>query len=120
MLDGTSASAPIFAGIVTLLNDARLNANKKPLGFINQMMYQASANRPATFYGKIDFSCSFTPFNLFAFLDVTVGRNRCGDIGGVLPTCCQHGFTCGVGWDAVTGLGTPNYAELKDYVLGLQ
>lgn len=50
--DGTSASAPIFAGVVSLLNDARLNAGKSPLGFLNPMLYKAKAIDPSTFYGK--------------------------------------------------------------------
>ncbi len=32
--DGTSASAPIFAGVVTLLNDARISKGLPPLGFM--------------------------------------------------------------------------------------
>jgi tripeptidyl-peptidase-1 len=32
---GTSASAPLWAGIITLLNQDRLNNGKKPLGFMN-------------------------------------------------------------------------------------
>lgn len=30
-IDGTSASAPIFAGMVTVLNNIRMNAGKSPL-----------------------------------------------------------------------------------------
>ena len=37
---GTSASAPIFASIVTLLNEARIAVGKGPLGFLNPMLYQ--------------------------------------------------------------------------------
>merc|ERR1711991_978249 len=37
---GTSASTPSTAGTISLLNDARMNAGKKPLGFLNQMFYQ--------------------------------------------------------------------------------
>ncbi|KAI9691946.1 MAG: hypothetical protein M1820_009654 [Bogoriella megaspora] len=36
---GTSASAPIVAGIVTLLNEARLQAGKGPIGFLNPTFY---------------------------------------------------------------------------------
>jgi len=32
---GTSAAAPEFSGLVSLINDRRLLANKPPLGFIN-------------------------------------------------------------------------------------
>ena len=36
---GTSASAPTFAGIVSLLNDARLSKGLPPLGFLNPLLY---------------------------------------------------------------------------------
>ena len=39
LISGTSASAPTFAGIVALLNDANLAAGKPPLGFLNPMLY---------------------------------------------------------------------------------
>ncbi|KAK7739386.1 hypothetical protein SLS63_001729 [Diaporthe eres] len=57
---GTSASAPIFAGIVTLLNEARIAAGKGPVGFLNP-----------TFYSNPD-----------AFNDITIGNNPgCGTNG---------------------------------------
>jgi tripeptidyl-peptidase I len=37
---GTSASAPIFASVVTLLNEARLSAGKSPVGFLNPTIYK--------------------------------------------------------------------------------
>jgi hypothetical protein len=40
---GTSASAPEVAGIVALVNDARLNRGLPPLGFLNPRLYQAAA-----------------------------------------------------------------------------
>ena len=36
---GTSASTPIVASIVTLINNERLNAGKSPVGFINPTLY---------------------------------------------------------------------------------
>lgn len=36
---GTSCSTPTFAGVVALLNDARVAAGKRPLGFLNQILY---------------------------------------------------------------------------------
>lgn len=36
---GTSASAPTVAGIIALLNDARLRAKQAPLGFLNPLLY---------------------------------------------------------------------------------
>ena len=36
---GTSASTPIIASIVTLLNEARIAAGKGPIGFLNPTLY---------------------------------------------------------------------------------
>ncbi|KAL5115587.1 hypothetical protein ACEQ8H_006563, partial [Pleosporales sp. CAS-2024a] len=37
---GTSASAPIFASIITLLNEERLRQGKGPIGFLNPIIYK--------------------------------------------------------------------------------
>ena len=34
-ISGTSASAPVFAAMISLVNDARMAAGKGPVGFIN-------------------------------------------------------------------------------------
>jgi tripeptidyl-peptidase-1 len=52
-IGGTSASAPTFSGMVSLINDALLNAGKPPLGFLNYFLYKNEA----------------------AFLDITTGGN---------------------------------------------
>ncbi|KAK3680269.1 hypothetical protein LTR78_000647 [Recurvomyces mirabilis] len=36
---GTSASAPIFASVITLLNEERLGQGKGPIGFLNPIIY---------------------------------------------------------------------------------
>lgn len=36
---GTSASAPTVGAIISLLNDARISAGKKPIGFLNPVLY---------------------------------------------------------------------------------
>jgi tripeptidyl-peptidase-1 len=94
---GTSASAPTFASVITLLNDAALNANKPTLGFLNPTLYTWAQTKPG------------------AFFDVTVGNNYEG-CTGACGTGYQPGFTCAVGYDAVTGMGTPNYAVLVNLV----
>eukprot|EP01027_Heterolobosea_sp_BB2_P012661 GEZU01018326.1.p1 GENE.GEZU01018326.1~~GEZU01018326.1.p1 ORF type:complete len:279 (+),score=83.56 GEZU01018326.1:1047-1883(+) len=86
---GTSAAAPTFAAIVSLLNDLRLQAGKPTLGFLNYFIYQTAASNPE------------------AFNDITVGSN---------PDGCCKGFSCAAGWDPVTGVGTPNYAVLAQIV----
>ncbi|KAJ4496871.1 tripeptidyl peptidase A [Lentinula lateritia] len=90
LISGTSASSPTFAGIVALLNDARLHAGLPPLGFLNPLLYRRSVE---------------------ALNDVTVGNN---------PGCGTNGFNATGGWDPVSGLGTPNFEKLKKMVLDSQ
>jgi len=72
---GTSAVAPLWAGLVALLNQGL----GRRLGFINPQLYALS---PGT----------------GAFQDIANGNN--GD------------YQAGAGWDACTGLGTPNGQKL--------
>ncbi|KAJ7734037.1 tripeptidyl peptidase A [Mycena maculata] len=83
---GTSASSPTFAGFVALLNDARFKKGLPALGFLNPLLYSRAVG---------------------GFNDITVGNN---------PGCGTEGFNATKGWDAVTGLGTPNFAKLLDLV----
>jgi tripeptidyl-peptidase I len=46
---GTSASAPVFASMVTLWNDIRLAYDMPPMGFIAPFLYQISAEHPEAF-----------------------------------------------------------------------
>jgi hypothetical protein len=83
---GTSASAPAFASMVSLLNEARLNAGKPAMGFLNPFLYA----------------------NPDAFTDVVHGSNKIDRSGGALA----YGFDCWTGWDPATGLGTPKFDKL--------
>lgn len=83
LLYGTSASAPVFGSIITLINDARLAIGKRPVGFINHVIYDPI----------------FAP----AFNDIKSGGNA---------GCGTPGFTAAAGWDPVTGVGTPNFKRL--------
>ncbi|KAF8274601.1 peptidase S8/S53 domain-containing protein [Lactarius quietus] len=81
-VQGTSGSAPVVAGIISLLNDYMLSEGMTPLGFLNPWLY-----------GR-----ALTGLN-----DITSGTN---------PGCNTDGFTAVVGWDPVTGLGTPDFERL--------
>ncbi|GMH88913.1 hypothetical protein TL16_g11298 [Triparma laevis f. inornata] len=86
---GTSCACPCSSGIFGLLNDARLASGKSSLGFLNQILYS----------------------NPSALNDVTEGvQGGCGRVAG---------FPAKEGWDAVTGLGSPNYEKLLDVVMAL-
>ncbi|KAI1337368.1 subtilisin-like protein [Xylariaceae sp. FL0016] len=53
-IGGTSASCPLWGSVITLINEERLAAGKKPVGFVHQVLY----SHPEV------------------FKDVTVGDNR--------------------------------------------
>ncbi len=95
---GTSASAPIVAGLFTLLNDARVSAGKSPIGFWNPVLYLAKSKCP---------QC----FNV-----ITTGANNCGQ-----PNCCKFGYQVGTQsrFNTVTGLGSLNIAAMLPFVLSL-
>jgi len=92
---GTSASAPEFAAVVSILNAAVIKKTGKPLGFLNNWLYQTAAACPTCFH------------------DITVGDNICTE-DGCSPGC--QGFKCTKGWDPVTGLGSPNTQALLAYI----
>jgi hypothetical protein len=83
---GTSASAPTFSAIVSMLNEARIQAKMKPMGFFAPFAYA----------------------NPHCFNDVTVGTNAIGRGTGPTP----YGFNCTKGWDPATGVGTPIFSCL--------
>ena len=97
---GTSGSAPVFAAMVTLWNDMRLAYGLSPLGFINPFLYEMAAAHPEIFN------------------DVTTGNNACGAGGGLTTaSCCKESFSAAPGWDASTGLGTPNFRAIANLVV---
>ncbi|KAF4322988.1 hypothetical protein BBO99_00001076 [Phytophthora kernoviae] len=98
-VSGTSASTPVFGAMVTLWNDVRLNAGKSPLGFINPLLYYLAENRADAFH------------------DVVVGNNG-APRGGNNP--CEDSFSAAAGWDAVSGVGTPNFPVINDFIANLE
>jgi subtilase family serine protease len=90
---GTSAAAPSFAGMIAVLNQYLVqNAvqNKSGVGNINPKLYaMAAAGASGIFH------------------DVTAGNNIVPCQVGT-PNCAngQFGYTAGVGYDLVTGLGS--------------
>merc|ERR1711871_252711 len=82
-VSGTSCASPTAAGVFGLLNDIRAQQNKSSLGFLNPLIYQ----------------------NMGSFHDVTSGSNNgCG--------FSTPGFPAAPGWDAATGVGTPDFKKL--------
>jgi tripeptidyl-peptidase-1 len=99
-MDGTSASAPAVAGMIGHLNQRLLNlGGTAGVGQLTPSLYALAQQ------------------NAGAFLDIVAGDNYCR-IGGV--TCLTTGYVCAAGWDAVTGLGRPNYAVIESYFIASQ
>ncbi|GAB5577555.1 tripeptidyl-peptidase 1 [Prionailurus iriomotensis] len=86
-VSGTSASTPVFGGLLSLINEHRILSGRPPLGFLNPRLYK---QRGAGLF------------------DVTHGCHE---------SCLNEevqgqGFCSGPGWDPVTGWGTPNFPAL--------
>jgi kumamolisin len=85
---GTSASSPLWAALITRMN-ATLPAGKR-IGYVTPLLY-----KPVSVGGP------------------TVGATGCKDItSGNNSTATVGGYTAGTGYDAVSGWGTPNGANL--------
>ncbi|KAK3939629.1 peptidase S8/S53 domain-containing protein [Diplogelasinospora grovesii] len=103
---GTSAAAPVWAGIVGLLNDARFRAGKPALGWLNPLIYAFGPSVLTDITGGFSIGCD--------------GKNT--QSGGAEPA--GSGIAPGArwnataGWDPTTGYGTPDFEELKKLVLG--
>ncbi|KAI9438831.1 subtilisin-like protein [Lactarius indigo] len=83
---GTSCATPTVGGIISLLNNYRISKGKRPLGFLNFWLYGGG---------------------LAGLNDITSGSN---------PGCGTDGFPAIVGWDPVTGLGSPDFDILEEIV----
>ncbi|KAF8198253.1 family S53 protease-like protein [Mycena galopus ATCC 62051] len=84
-ISGTSASTPLFASIIALINDRLLAAGKPVMGFMNPFIYS----------------------NPEVFTDITSGYNS----GYVCPPT-GSGFNATAGWDPLSGMGSPIYSKL--------
>jgi subtilase family serine protease len=89
---GTSAAAPTFTAILSLINQYVGNTSATGLAPINPTLYQMAASSPAAFH------------------DITMGTNivPCTEGTTNCPATSpfQFGFSAGVGYDQVTGLGS--------------
>jgi len=93
-IGGTSCSTPVFSAVISIINNELMTSGKKPLGFLNPALYKIYKSNPN------------------AYFDITTGRNN-------TFACCK-GFPPYKGWDAITGLGGPNFPILKDEFFKLQ
>jgi tripeptidyl-peptidase I len=76
-ISGTSASCPLSASVISLVNDALIASGRPTLGWLNPWLYKKGYK---------------------GFTDVTIGDSY---------GCGGKGFPVKKGWDPVTGFGTP-------------
>jgi len=94
-VDGTSCASPGFSGLVSLLNSQLVASNQPVLGFLNPLLYSMATSAPQTFQ------------------DITMGDNYCTEY-----VCSdQIGYRSAIGWDAVSGLGSPHFTNILNYLL---
>lgn len=146
-IGGTSASGPIFAGLVSLLNEHRLNHGLPPVGYehsereresrreyrasltasfvfshVGPLLYDLYAKHPQVFNDVIvgdNVRAVSASLHVLSPSGLTLCSQRHGDLqfrGSSFPSFCEYGFYTLPGWDAVTGLGTPNWGEMQKHV----
>lgn len=89
VVGGTSCGSPQWAGLIAMADQMAHKQGKGNVGYINPALYQIAAN-PAQYAAD--------------FHDITTGNNQ---LDSSIP-----GYSASAGWDAVTGLGSPDAANL--------
>lgn len=102
-LEGTSCSSPMFAGVIGLLNDARMRQNKPSMGFLNPFLYSLGSSGLNDIVNGGSTGCD--------------GHARFHGPPNGSPVVPFASWNATEGWDPVTGLGTPNFGKLRDLAL---
>ena len=84
VIGGTSAVSPLWAGLITLINQKLSSLGKPHAGFINPLVYKMTSTSNS-------------------FHDIVQGNNDVEGLGK---------YKAGKNWDACTGLGTPDGTKL--------
>lgn len=96
---GTSVAAPIWAGIIARLNEARRTRGLARLGSVNALLYRLAREAPHVFRAIEEGSTDIVLPGLDA-----EGRRRLFAVPG---------FHAEKGWNPATGLGVPDVAALE-------
>ncbi|TID01666.1 Tripeptidyl-peptidase sed2 [Colletotrichum higginsianum] len=99
---GTSAAAPIWAGMVGSVNAALIQAGKPPMGFINPWLYGAGLQALNDVAAGQSVGCTGTTgFGTKKFPPEFGAK--------IVPNASWPSVA---GWDAVSGLGTPDIGKM--------
>jgi subtilase family serine protease len=97
---GTSCGAPQWSALMAIADQTAGH----DYGFINSALYKLGQDG-STYSG--------------AFNDVLTGNNSAGEFDSANNPVIVQGFNAGMGWDAVTGLGSPKAAGLLSELPGV-
>ena len=97
-IGGTSVSAPLWAGYMSLINSINNTVGLQPIGFFNPTLYGYLAYYEATYYGS--------------FHDVVTGNNSY-PLGNGFPI----GYSAGPVYDNCTGFGSMSGGPLVSWLL---
>lgn len=90
-VQGTSCAAPMFNGVVALLNSARLASNQSTMGFMNPWLYSNASAAMNDVTTGTSTGCN--------------GKARFNGAANGSPVIPNAGWAAAQGWDAVSGLG---------------
>jgi tripeptidyl-peptidase-1 len=99
---GTSASAPVFASVVALLNNARIAAGMPALGFLNPWIYEVGYQGLNDIVDGGSSGCT--------------GRSIYSGLAS--PKVPYASWNATEAWDPVTGYGTPDFEKLLRLATG--
>jgi tripeptidyl-peptidase I len=108
LVGGTSLSAPVWGAVLTRINEERILAGKKPVGYVNPVFVSTNPSVSDVRSNKADVVVQYA--NPEVFTDITQGSN---------PNCNSTGFITNKGWDPVSGLGSPIYPKLLALYMSL-
>eukprot|EP00484_Ammonia_sp_Unknown_P002348 CAMPEP_0197074278 /NCGR_PEP_ID=MMETSP1384-20130603/211028_1 /TAXON_ID=29189 /ORGANISM="Ammonia sp." /LENGTH=723 /DNA_ID=CAMNT_0042513119 /DNA_START=106 /DNA_END=2277 /DNA_ORIENTATION=- len=96
LVSGTSASSPTVAGMISMINYARISAGKSSLGFLNPALYSL-----------------YDEDQSYYFNDIVEGYNIGCEVDDDI------GFYAAEGYDPLTGVGTPKFSRLYQALLAM-
>ena len=104
---GTSASAPLWASLISQYNAIFADQGLPSLGYMNDLLYNAAAVAPASF-NDVSVGNNTSSFYYSSNMGASIYNQNIntGAVSGVTAT--GYGYQAGQGYDLTTGLGSPN------------
>jgi subtilase family serine protease len=117
---GTSLATPLFAGVLALVNEERFNNSLSPIGFANPALYSLTVGAAGSTAPIIDILPPPSPIAVLRryfdypilFVNSMNSAPNPSGAGAIEGADADYWLLTTEGYDAVTGLGTPNVPSL--------